>query len=118
MVYVQNIGHKPISFGEVIVLPIAEDGGADIKELPNGYDKDHPLVKMLIEKKMLAIVDGPKAKKSPAEKPKQKTVSRMSLDELRERCDELGTEYAEDDTRAELMKKIEEHKPADGEMTE
>ena len=118
MVYVQNIGHKAIGFGDVVILPNAEDGGADIKELPKGYSENHPVVKLMIAKKMLQTVDGPKEKKSPAEKTKQKTVSRMSLDELRSRCEELSIEYAEDETRADLMRKIEEYKPADGEMTE
>lgn len=48
--FVKNTGAKVIGFGSMLVLP------GETRDLPAGYDKDHPVIKFYIEKGFLEAV--------------------------------------------------------------
>lgn len=85
--YVKNTGKKCIGFGSVIILP------DEVKELPAGFDANHPTVKFYIAKKWLT----PEADAGEL-KPKAQKAAKSTKD---------SKEAAETDAKAPLMAKLQ-----------
>ena len=122
--FIENTCKKPLGFGAVIVLP-TERG-----ELPEGYDKEHPVIKVFLEKGWIKEVNGeevgakaaetqkPEEEKTTAEpqkvqeeKPVVKSsagLNKMTLEELRDTAIGLGIELDEVETKESIKQKITE----------
>ena len=90
---IKNLSAKPIYIGNAAILP------DETKEIADAW-KNHPVVKMYIDKKLIEIADG---KSSPDPK---KEISKMNLESLRAKAKELEIEFADTDTKAVLVDKI------------
>jgi hypothetical protein len=114
---VKNIGKKTIGFGTLVLPPDAKD------VLPDGFGKEHPTVSFYFKKGWIEEVDGggidnplhdltAQSIQLPADPPGgdngggNKSVDRMSLEELKTLASEMGIEVLESDTRKPLIEKI------------
>ena len=121
--FVQNTGAKVIGFGSLVLLP------GEAKELPIGFEENHPTIQYYLSKKWIAPVDGnhltqdkadalPDTDNTPSpdeeKKAKEdlnktiKDVAKMNLETLQAKAVELGIDVASSDTRSVLIKKITE----------
>ena len=105
---VKNTGKKCIGFGSLILTPDA------VGELPEGYSAEHPTVKFYIDKKWLEEVkEDSTAPITPPDENKSadakiKSLNRLNLELLRNEADTLGIEWADDNTKAQIIAKITE----------
>ena len=133
---VKNIGNKTIGFGAIHIAP------DEVKELPEGYGKEHPTVAFYLMRKYLieaenpadesggtgnappqvdpfALTDEQKAAAAAEQKKAElealvKTVGEMkNRDPLRDEARKLGIDFKETDTVEVLKQKITEKLQAD-----
>ena len=114
---VKNNYTSHIGFGKMAMMPGA------IEELPEGFDKNHPVVSFFLKKGWIEEVG--EAEEPPKDPPKPvdedgenaellakasgveiKAVARLKLAELQDKCADLEIEFDAADTRAILFDKI------------